>query len=100
LHPPISNFAYPNFTALSMNMLQYNMILQELAFNTNFYNVSLKMVFRSIKKKNSAVQHSHTVLMKVCRCGRYRQLNSVLPPYHILKSLKNNIKRQSVLKYF
>ena len=35
----------------------------------------------------SYVPHSHTVLMKLCPCGRYRQLNSVLYCInHILKS--------------
>ena len=35
----------------------------------------------------SSVLHSHTVLMKVCPCARYRQLNLVLyPNNHILKS--------------
>ena len=43
----------------------------------------------TIKNTYSSVHHSHTVLMKVCPCGRYRQLNSVLYPYnHILKSSK------------
>ena len=38
----------------------------------------------------SSVLHSHTILMNVCPCGRYRQLfNSVLyPNNHILKSSK------------
>ena len=37
----------------------------------------------------SSVLHSPTVLMKLCPCGRYRQLNSVLyPNYHKLKSSK------------
>ena len=40
-------------------------------------------------KKNtySSVLHSHTLLMNVCPCGKYRQQNSVLyPNNHILKS--------------
>jgi len=37
----------------------------------------------------SPVLHSHTALMKVCPCGRYRQLNSVLHPNnHIPESSK------------
>ena len=38
---------------------------------------------------NSFVLHSQTVLVKLCPCGRYRQLNSVLySNNHILKSIK------------
>ena len=37
----------------------------------------------------SSVLHNHTVLMKICPCERYRQLNTVLyPNNHILKSSK------------
>ena len=37
----------------------------------------------------SSVLHSDTVLMKLCPCGRYRQLNSVLyRNNHVLKSSK------------
>ena len=37
----------------------------------------------------SYVLHSHTVLLQLCPCGRYRQLNSYLyPNNHILKSSK------------
>jgi len=46
-----------------------------------------------------SVLHSHTVLMKVCPCGGYRQLNLVLyPNNHILKLLKI-IFNGLVLKY-
>ena len=50
----------------------------------------LKMDFSSeLKNTYSIVLHSHTVLTKVCPCGRYRQLKSVLyPNKHILKSSK------------
>jgi len=44
-------------------------------------------------KKNiySSVLHSHTVLMKLCPCERYRQLNLVLyRNKHTLKSSKHN----------
>ena len=47
--------------------------------------------FRSKLKTTtySSVLHSHTVLWKLCPCGRYRQLNSVLyPNNHILNSPK------------
>ena len=55
------------------------------------YNVCkyLSMDFRSKSKFTySSVLHNHIVLIKVCPCGRYRQLNSVLyHNNHILKSL-------------
>jgi len=38
-----------------------------------FLKSGLEMDFRS-KFTYSSVFHSHTVLMKVCPCGRYRQL--------------------------
>ena len=41
------------------------------------------------KNTYSSVLHSHTVLVKLCPCGRYRQLNSILyPNNHIPKSSK------------
>jgi len=49
------------------------------------------MDFRSKIKKTtySSALHSHTVLLKVCPCGRYKQLNSVLHPNNnVLKSSK------------
>ena len=53
-------------------------------FNTGWYIDGL-----SLKKQPQPI-HPHfiaTVLMKLCPCGRYRQLNSVLyPNNHILKS--------------
>ena len=45
----------------------------------------------SLKMNNtySSVLHSHTAFMKLCPCGIYRQLNSVLyPNNHLLKSSK------------
>ena len=49
-------------------------------------------------KTYSSVHHSHTVLMKVCPCGRYRQLNSTLyRNNHILK-LSKIIFNRLVLK--
>jgi len=49
---------------------------------------------------HSSILHSHTVLMELCRCGRYRQLNRVLyPTSHILKS-SEIIFNQLVLKDF
>jgi len=48
----------------------------------------------------SSVLHSHTVLMKLYPCGRYRQLNSVLYPNNrVLKSSKQ-IFNWLVLKEF
>jgi len=48
----------------------------------------LSLKIKSQKFKYSCLLHSHTVLMKLCPCGRYRQLNSILYPYnHILMSL-------------
>ena len=48
----------------------------------------LKVDFRS-KFAYSSVLRNLKVLMKLCPCGRYRQLNSVLyPNNHILKSSK------------
>jgi len=44
-----------------------------------FYSQNQKFTY-------SSVLHSHTVLMTLCPCARYRQLNSVLYPVnHILK---------------
>ena len=50
--------------------------------------ITSKMDFRSNQIFTySYVLHSHTVLLQLCPCGRYRQLNSVLCPNdHILKS--------------
>jgi len=50
----------------------------------------IKMDFRSKSKEIIIIcTASHTLLMKVCPCERYRQLNSVLyPNNHILKSSK------------
>ena len=45
--------------------------------------LSLKMK----KDTYSSVLHSHTVLMELCPCERYRQVNTVLyPNNHILNS--------------
>ena len=50
------------------------------------YGLSLN---KKAKKTYSSVLHSHTVLMKLCPCGRLRQLNSVLyPNNHILNTSK------------
>ena len=64
-----------------------------------------KMDFRlKLKNTYSSVLRRHTLLMKVCLCGRYRQLNSVLyPNNHILKTytvvcfflLQNSTQRSS-----
>jgi len=59
--------------------------------------------FMSCKRKNSAqrscssVPHTLTVLMRLCLCRIYRQLNSILSPiYHIPKIVKEtNSKRAS-----
>ena len=52
----------------------------------------LKMDFRSESKYTySSVLYSHTVLIKLFPCRRYRQLNSVLNSNnHILKSSKRS----------
>ena len=50
------------------------------------------LLLKNLKKNTySSVLHSHTVLIQLFPCGRYRQLNSVLYPNtcnHILKSSK------------
>ena len=90
------------YDALDKSMLNdnedvsgFNVLLTQLhAVNCHIVWVFLKMEARSRFKKNTylSVLHSHTVLMKLCPYGRYRQLNSVLYPYnHILKSSKNNL---------
>ena len=55
------------------------------------YIVKVKDGLSLKNKKNtySSVLYSHTVLLKLCPCGRYRQLNLVLyPKNYILKSSK------------
>ena len=47
----------------------------------------------------STVLHSHTVLMKVCLCGRYRQLNSVLYPNNRIPKSSKTIFHGLVLNY-
>ena len=49
---------------------------------------------------NSSVLHSHTVLMKLCPCGRYRQLKSVLYPINHIPTSSKIIFNGLVLKEF
>ena len=70
------------------------------ATNEGLTNTVLKWTFAQNKNKTySSVLHWHTVLMTVCPCGRYKQLNSVVyPKKHILKSSKI-VSNGLVLKY-
>ena len=62
--------------------------------------VSTTLIVRKIYKLTySSVLHSHTVLMKVCPCGRYRQLNSVLYPNILILKSSKIISNGLVLKY-
>ena len=49
--------------------------------------------FKINKNTYSSLLHSHTVLMKLCPCGTYRQLNLILyPNNHMLESSKRIFK--------
>jgi len=75
----------------------YRVVPQTKRGNCVKDGLSLKIIFFT----NSSVFNSHTILMKLCPCGRYRQLNSVLYPnnhIHVLKSSKI-IFNWLILKY-
>jgi len=64
------------------------------------YIVKIKdgLSLKNKKDTYSSVLHSHTVLLKLCPCGRYKQLNSVLYPNNIVLKSSTIIFNGLVLK--